>query len=145
MSFPSSNKAFSAGKSAGLALVFFAVLGLLEANNLLRLSLSAFKVNLMLGFLKLATAMLPVNLVSSICKLKLLLANSFLISAWANKSKLPSMPPLGRLGSFISRVPTSLGKSKIKLSRLPLKGEENLLDSVRLPCKAEISPVMPAL
>ncbi len=99
----------------------------------------------MLGFLKLATATSPLSLVSSMFKLKLLLACSFLISVCAAKLKLPCMLPLGNAGSLISKLPTSFGKSKIKLSRLPLNGEENLPLIVRLPCTPEISPVIPLL
>jgi len=99
----------------------------------------------MCGFLKLATATSPFNLVSSIFKLNLLFTNSFLTSACRVKSKRPCIAPLGKLGSLMSKLPASLGKSKIRFSRLPLKGEENLPLMVRLPCTPAISPVMPLL
>jgi hypothetical protein len=50
---------------------------------------------------------------------------------------VPFMPPLGKLGSLISKLPASLGISKIKFSILPLNGEENVPVTVRLPCTAD--------
>ena len=115
-------------------------------SNLFKSSLSAFKLNLILDCLKPVTSTLPVSLVTpSIFTLNWLLASSFLISVCAAKLKLPFMPPFGKLGSFISKLPANFGKSKIKFSILPLNGDENFPVTVRWPCTAERSPVMPLL
>ena len=116
------------------------------ANSLFKSNLSAVKSNVMSDFLKPVTSTLPLSLVTpSILRLKLLLASSFFISVCAPKLNVPFMPPFGRLGSLMSRLPASLGKSNIKVSRLPLKGEENVPVIVRLPCTADKSPEMPLL
>ena len=100
----------------------------------------------MLDFLKPVTLKSPLSLVTpSIFKLNWLFANSFLMSVCAPKLNVPFMPPLGKLGSFISRLPASFGISNIKFSMLPLNGDENVPDTVRLPCNADKSPEMPLL
>ena len=111
---PSNNKFLSAVKSAGLLLALLSdFAALLFGSNLFKSNLSAFKLNLILGFLKLATFTSPTSLVSAMAKLNLLLTSSFLISALALKLKLPLMLPLGRLGSFTCNLPTNFGISKI--------------------------------
>ena len=103
---------FNAFMSAGFSLLFTGAVGF--PRSLFRSNLSAFKLNLMICFLKPVTSTSPASLVSAMFKLNLLLAVSFLILACAPKLNVPFMPPLGRLGSLMSKLPTSFGISKIK-------------------------------
>ncbi len=138
----------SAGFScAGLLVDFVLAADLLlgEPSNLFRSSLSAVKLNLIFCFLNPDTSMSPLSLVSAKSRLNLLLASSFLMSACAAKLNVPFTPPLGKVGSLISKLPASLGISNIKFSILPVKGDENLPVTVRLPCTIAKSPVMPLL
>ena len=129
--------------SAGLSLDLLGALAL--PSNLFKSNLSAFKLNLMLCFLKPTTSISPLSLVSASVKLNLLLASSFLMSVCAPKLNVPFKPPFGKLGSFISRLPASLGISKTRFSILPLNGDENVPVTVRAPCNIDKSPLMPLL
>ena len=114
-------------------------------NSLFRSSLSAVKLNLIFGFLKLVTVTSPLSLVSSNTISNVLLANSFLISVCVFKLKDPFAAPLGKLGSLIFSFPTSFGMSKMSASILPLNGDEKVPVTTRLPCVIDKSPVMPVL
>ena len=145
-SLPSSVIFFSALMSAGLEAACLLPAGAVDfGSNLFKSSLSAFRLNLMFCFLKPTTSTSPVSLVSAMFKLNLLLANSFLISVLAAKLNVPFIPPPGKAGSLISKLPASFGMSKIRSEILPLNGEENFPVTVRLPCTADKSPVMPLL
>ena len=106
---------------------------------------SAFKLNLMLGLLKLVTATSPFNFVLSRFKSKLLATCCFLTSACTLSAKSPLTAPLGKVGSLTSKLPANLGRSKIISSILPLKGEENLPSTVRAPCFILMVPLTPLL
>ena len=132
---------FSALMSAGLSLDLDVDL----PSKLFKSNLSAFTLNLIFFCLKPTTSTSPVNLLSASVKLNLLLASSFLMSVCAPRLNVPFMPPFGMLGSFMSKLPASFGMSKIRFSISPENGEENVPVTVRLPCTADKSPVMPLL